>query len=347
MHKKLKFFCSIWLVIIVIFLLFSIWIKHIWNHNNKSHISKQTNIEWISSDCQSFFDGCNYCSKQADWLTSCTEMYCETYWEPRCTDISKRTNIDDFIESVIQEKMWKYLESWEKLFINYALLDSWITDIGNIYFDVVVNWETYYINERWELDDSYGFWTLPIMIEATQNENWYSWINYKEALDGNLFTKSIKDIFSKKAFDLFMDWKYAYNTDYPLYKMAEDHFWIKIIPVEKNNFECNFCDKIRYQLDEYDDEYDEEYAKNNNIDWIYYYLLTTKPTNNKTFEFKSDWIFETKWSWDEWFWTWVFGKNDKATIVIMDDIPHIFDRYTILENSEDKMTLLLDIIQKR
>jgi len=28
--------------------------------------------------------------------------------------------------------------------------------------------------------------------------------------------------------------------------MAEEYFGVKIIPEPKNNFECNFCDKIRY-----------------------------------------------------------------------------------------------------
>lgn len=40
----------------------------------------------IPESCQSFFDGCNQCTKTADGEAACTEMYCEKYDTPKCLD---------------------------------------------------------------------------------------------------------------------------------------------------------------------------------------------------------------------------------------------------------------------
>ena len=54
--------------------------------------------EIISEDCQRFFDGCNFCSKAEDWEAICTEMFCEIYKEPKCTD-------DEFMDEVSDEEI--------------------------------------------------------------------------------------------------------------------------------------------------------------------------------------------------------------------------------------------------
>ncbi|MDD3262816.1 MAG: hypothetical protein PHR61_03135 [Candidatus Absconditabacteria bacterium] len=40
----------------------------------------------IPETCKSFFDGCNNCFKENNGETICTEIYCETYQEPKCLD---------------------------------------------------------------------------------------------------------------------------------------------------------------------------------------------------------------------------------------------------------------------
>ena len=40
----------------------------------------------IPATCQSFFDGCNNCTRTADGEAACTEMFCERYEMPKCLD---------------------------------------------------------------------------------------------------------------------------------------------------------------------------------------------------------------------------------------------------------------------
>jgi len=40
----------------------------------------------IPETCQSFFDGCNNCTRTADGEAACTEMFCERYEMPKCLD---------------------------------------------------------------------------------------------------------------------------------------------------------------------------------------------------------------------------------------------------------------------
>lgn len=41
----------------------------------------------IPETCQSFYDGCNHCSRVGTWTDiACTEMYCEIYSESYCKD---------------------------------------------------------------------------------------------------------------------------------------------------------------------------------------------------------------------------------------------------------------------
>ena len=57
--------------------------------------------EIIPEDCTYFFDGCNNCSR-IEWedVVACTEMFCETYEEPRCTD---EEVADDVVKSWLSE----------------------------------------------------------------------------------------------------------------------------------------------------------------------------------------------------------------------------------------------------
>jgi hypothetical protein len=53
-------------------------------------------------------------------------------------------------------------------------------------------------------------------------------------------------MFSDEAYEIRKDGKYKFINDKPLLEMAEEYFGITIIPETENNFECKFCDKLRY-----------------------------------------------------------------------------------------------------
>ena len=42
--------------------------------------------ELISQDCKHFFDGCNHCKRIVDWELVCSDLTCEEYGKPECTD---------------------------------------------------------------------------------------------------------------------------------------------------------------------------------------------------------------------------------------------------------------------
>jgi hypothetical protein len=53
-------------------------------------------------------------------------------------------------------------------------------------------------------------------------------------------------MFSDEAYNIRKDGKYEFKNDKPLLEMAEEYFGLTIVPETKNNFECKFCDKLRY-----------------------------------------------------------------------------------------------------
>ena len=54
-----------------------------WNEKNYDENSWK---EIISEDCEHFFDGCNHCKRIVDWELVCSDLICEKYGEPECTD---------------------------------------------------------------------------------------------------------------------------------------------------------------------------------------------------------------------------------------------------------------------
>jgi hypothetical protein len=53
-------------------------------------------------------------------------------------------------------------------------------------------------------------------------------------------------MFSDEAYKIRKDAKYTFINDKTLLEQAEEYFGITIIPETENNFECKFCDKLRY-----------------------------------------------------------------------------------------------------
>ena len=231
-------------------------------------------------------------------------------------------------------------DSDSELFVDYALLWSSVKDNWNYEYYLVTNWQSFFVDERWNLNNSCWFWSLPTTIELSKDENWYILVRYEIAEDWSLYDSSTKEMFSEEAYKIWKDWKYVFNNKESFLKQAEKFFNVTVIPEEKNNYECSFCDKLWYLT--WDENNDEKALQSNELIFNY----TTEDNWNNTIYFGSNWDFEAKWSWDAWKWTRTFGKDENTVIVTNSAIDHVYDRYIITKQTEDFLWTILEIIQR-
>lgn len=226
---------------------------------------------------------------------------------------------------------------WSKLFVNYAEL--WMKSLGGWIAEryITTNAEWFYIDERWNLNNSCGF-AVPMKI-VTSCPDWihYTVIDSAQARDWSEYDKSIKEMFSDKAIDILYNWNLKFLDGRTLLEQAEEYFGLTIIPKNENNFECTFCDKSWY-YEPTEDEW-------NSNDLIFNY--TTGDNWNNTIYFNSDWSFEAKGSRDEWTWTRTFGQDENTVIVLNNNLDHVYYRYIITNQTEDSLNTILEIIQRR
>jgi len=74
------------------------WLHDLYFYNDKSNneepVVEEKNYdenswkELISQDCKHFFDGCNRCKRIVDWELVCSDLTCEEYGKPECTDFN-------------------------------------------------------------------------------------------------------------------------------------------------------------------------------------------------------------------------------------------------------------------
>ena len=224
-----------------------------------------------------------------------------------------------------------------EIFVDIAILWSSENDNWNTEYYLVANWECFEIDERWNLDNIWGFGNIPTVIELSQNENWYNLIRYEVAKDWNEYDSSTKEMFSDKAYKIRKDAKYRFINDKSLLQQAEEYFNVRIIPEWENDFECTFCDKLWY----YEPLENEDWKSN---DLIFNY--TSENNWNNTIYFWSDKSFEAKWSWDAWKWAWTFWKDENTVIVLNNNSDHVYDRYIITNQTENSLNTILEIIQR-
>ena len=224
-----------------------------------------------------------------------------------------------------------------KMFVNYAEL--WEKSLGDWVAEwyVNVNAEWFYIDERWNLNNSCGF-GVPMKI-VTSCDDWihYTVINSIQARDWNEYDKSIKEMFSDEAIDRLYNWNIGFVDGRTLLEMAEEYFGVTIIPEIENKFECTFCDKLWY----YEPLENEDWKTN---DLIFNYVAENNWNN--TIYFGSDWNFKAEWSRDAWEWTRKFGQDKNTIIVLNNNIDHVYDRYIITNVNENNLNTILEIIQR-
>jgi hypothetical protein len=222
------------------------------------------------------------------------------------------------------------------MFVDIAMLWSSKKDNWNTEYYLVTSGEWFKIDTRWNLGNTCGF-GLPITIELDKDNNL---VRYELAKDWSLYDSSIKEMFSEEAYKKQVNWEYTFINDKSLLEQAEEYFGITIIPEPKNNFECRFCDKLRYY--NRTPEADEKLNQTNDL----YFNYIAQDNWNNTIYFGSDWKFKAEWSWDAWEWTWTFGQNENTVIVLNNSIDHVYDRYIITNQDENHLNTILEIIQR-
>ena len=261
--------------------------------------------------------------------------------EQKTTNIENETWIEIGQYVTLEDAIIKYIEDnyscgdWSKLFVNYAEL--WQNN-ADFYINAIGEW--FYIDERWNLNNSCGF-SIPMKI-TVYTEDWANYVvtNVVQARDWNEYDKSIREMFSDEAIDILYHWNLRFMDGRTLLKMAEEYFGVTIIPKPKNNFECAFCDKLRYY--NRTPEADEKLNQTSEL----YFDYTTNNNWNNTIYFGSDWSFEAKGSRDEWTWTWTFGQDENTIIVLNNNSDHVYTRYIIINQTEKSLNTILEIIQR-
>ena len=243
----------------------------------------------------------------------------------------------------LEDTIFKYIEDnyscddWSKLFVNYAEL--WMKSLGDWVAERYINAQAqwFYIDERWNLNNSCGF-GVPMKV-TVYTEDWANYIvtDAVQARDGNEYDKSIREMFSDEAIDRLYNWNIGFIDGRTLLEMAEEYFVVTIIPETENNFECKFCDKLRYY-----NAYDNDEINTNDLIFNY----TSTNNWNNTIYFGSDWTFKAEWSWDAWEWTRTFGQDENTVIVVNNSANHVYNRYIITNQTENSLSTILEIIQR-
>lgn len=206
-------------------------------------------------------------------------------------EIGQYVTLEDAIINYIEDNY--SCDGQSKMFVNYAEL--WMKSLGNgmaeRYIEAIGEW--YYIDERWNLNNSCGF-SIPMKV-TTFSEDWANYVvtDVVLAKDWSEYTNSIKEMFSNEAVKKLFNEDYEFLDGRSLLEMAEEYFGVTIIPKTENNFECKFCDKIRYYNHTPEDD---ELLKETNE--LHYNYISENNWEN-TIYFGSDWTFKAEWKWDE------------------------------------------------
>ena len=239
---------------------------------------------------------------------------------------------DFFIKNAIhQYEDCQTISEKHKTFIDYDLL--WAELDENWYFEFYVlwNWQWFYIDKRWNLNNNCSFFWIPITITLAENENWYYIYKYQKANKSDI--QSVKKIFSENAFNNRNVRKNRKNNKWINFlNEAEQYFWTKLD--ENNEFECTFCDTKRYH-----------YESTENKIWEKMELFGKEELWDKYIVFSSDGTLLKVWTYDEWTYTRHFAKNDSTIIINNKNNDSIIERFIINEMTDDELIAFSEYIQ--
>ena len=289
------------------------------------------------------FSICLLCTFLSAWCVNNTVVLQQNNNQDNI-NIEQATNtqweINEILNNIVMEN--NQCRDNSQLFVDIAIL--WTADPlkpnWTAQYFLVTNWECFKIDERWNLINISGFGNIPTTIELSQDENGYKLVNYETAKDWNEYDRSTKEMFSDEAYEIRKDGEYKFRNDKSLLEMAEEYFGTTIIPKTENNFECKFCDKLRY----YNRTPDAD-EKSNQTNELYFDYIAQDNWKN-TIYFGSDWTFKAEWSWDAWEWTRTFGQDENTVIVLNNNLDHVYDRYIITNQDDENLNTILEIIQR-
>ena len=244
-------------------------------------------------------------------------------------------DINDILEKIVKEH--GFCDNDSEMFVNIAILWTDENIDWNTEYYLMTNGAWFKIDERWNLADTCGF-GIPMTIELDKDNNL---VRYEPAKDWGLYESSIKEMFSEEAVRKLFNEDYEFLDGRSLLEIAEEYFGVTIIPETENNFECKFCDKLRYHNPTPED--DELLRETNEL----HYNYISKDNWNNTIYFSSDWTFKAEWKWDAWEWTRAFGQNENTVIVLNNNLDHVYHRYIITNIDENNLNTILEIIQRR
>lgn len=221
-------------------------------------------------------------------------------------------------------------------FANFAFL--WEKDLNNWYVDyyIYARGQWYYIDSRWNLTSS-CWYAIPIKLNVNQ-EGWtYAVNDYETAKDWSEYMDSLKEMFSEEAIEKLTNEDYEFEDDRTLLEMAEETLKVKVIPEEKEEFDCSFCNKVWYYTPSEDEDW-------NSNELVFNYVA--EDNWNNTIFFGTGWEFEAKGSWDEGKGSWVFWNNKDTVIVTSSQNENVYDRYIITNQDDENLNTILEIIQR-
>jgi len=243
-------------------------------------------------------------------------------------------NTDYFIENAIhQHEDCGLTTKTNKTFINYELLWAAINDNGEFEFYVDAHWQWYFVDERWNLNSSCSFSSLPIIITLTESKQWYYVSNYYSIDDWRTRELYVKSMFSDNAYRNRRLREYWWTHEkISFLDEAEQYFWIKLD--QKWEFDCKFCDKPRFF-----------YEKIQNKEWEDRNLYGTKEISKQKFTFKSDGSLERVWVSGASYYNRYFWNNDSTVIIKDNNNPNIIERFIIDEYKDYEMTAFSEYVQ--
>ena len=249
-------------------------------------------------------------------------------------DVTDSTNVMDVMTYFITYNL--ACDYQARNYVNLALL--WKKELSDWYSDyyVLARSEAYSVNSRWDLISN-CWYSIPMKLTVSENDGIYAVNDYEQAKDWSEYTDSLKEMFSNEAIEKLNKWDYKFYDNRSLLEMAEEALGVKIIPEEKKEYNCAFCDKVWY----YEPSENEDWKSN---DLVFNYIA--KDNWNNTIFFGSDWKFEAKGSWDEGEGTWVFWNNENSVIVSSSQNENVYDRYIITNQDDENLNTILEIIQR-
>lgn len=237
-----------------------------------------------------------------------------------------------FIKNAIhQYQDCKRISQNSKTFVDYELLWAELDKDWYFEFYILWNWQWFYIDERWNLNNNCSFAWLPITVTLGENKNWYYILKYQVANKSD--SQSVKSIFSESAYKNRLARRNRENHEkISFLDDAEQHFWINLD--ENNEFKCSFCDKKRYYYESIENE-----------EWERMNLYGTEQLSNNYLKFSSDWTLTKPWTHDKSKYTRHFGKDESTIIIKEKDNDSVIERFIIDQLKNNELIAFSEYIQ--